>query len=153
MKVYRHVPKGTRFYVQVLFLAILLALNIAILPAQEELPVKVFTLLFTLAWLAVTIDSLTARVVVDEKGIAFISVMCKKFASWKDITDVSLGHRWILGTFMPEHVIVCYKEAPGKEKCTITLHNDLNNWKDLLGDIVANTPARAVSGEVKSKAV
>lgn len=151
MKVYRHKPGGSRFYVLMLFSVVLLALNIIILPGREELPVKIFTILFTLGWLAVTLDSLAVKIVVDQQGIGAFSPMCKKFAPWRDIVEVKLGHRWILGTFMPEHIIICYKNEPGKENLAITLHNDVGNWQELLRDITANAPSRAISEEVKAK--
>lgn len=151
MKVYRHQPKGARFYILLVFSAVLLALNAVILPGKEELPVKAFVLLFTLAWLAVTVDSLLAKVVVDERGIGIFSILFKKFAGWAEITEVNFGERWVLGTFMPEHIIICYKTGPHKKTAAMTLNNDLINWKELLKDIVSNAPPGALPGNIKSK--
>lgn len=151
MKVYRHAPKGTRFYVLILFSLVLLGLNVIILPGQEALPVKLFTFLFTAVWLVVTIDSLAARVVLDEEGIGLLSMMCKRFVRWSEITEVSFGHRWVLGTFMPEHITICSKTGTGKTAAPITLHNDLKNWNELLGEIVRHAPSKAVSRDLKTR--
>lgn len=151
MKVYYHEPKGARFYVILVFSAVLLGLNIMILPGKEEMPVKAFTLLFTLAWLAVTVDSLAARVVVDEKGVGVFSMLFKKFAGWTEITEVNFGERWVMGTFMPEHITICYKTDRDKNISTMTLHNDLKNWQELLRDIVSNAPPGVLPGDIKSK--
>lgn len=150
MKVYRHEPKGTRFYILLLFSAVLLGLNVMILPGKEELPVKVFTLLFTLAWLAVTVDSLAARVVVEEDRIGIFSIIFKKSARWTEITEVTFGQRWVLVTFMPEHIILTYKTDTDKTSATMTFHNDIKNWRELLSDIVANAPPNSLPGDIKS---
>lgn len=150
MKVYRHQPKGSRFYVLILFSAVLLGLSVMILPGREALQVKVFTLLFTLAWLAVTIDSLAARVVVEEAGIGIFSVVFKSFARWTEITEVNFGQKWVLGSFMPEHIVLTYKTDSGKKTTTMTLHNDIKNWKELLSDIVFNAPSNSLPEDIKS---
>lgn len=150
MKVYRHQPKGSRFYVLILFSVLLLGLSVMIVPGQEELPVKVFTLLFTLAWLAVTIDSLAARVVVKDEGIGIFSIVFKSFTRWAEITEVNFGQKWIFGSFMPEHIILTYKTDQGQKTATMTLHNDIKNWKDLLSDIVSNVPSNALPEDIKS---
>jgi len=150
VKVYRHQPKGTRFYVLILFSAVLLGLNVMILPGQEELPVKVFTLLLTLAWLAVTIDSLAARVVVEEEGIGIFSIIFKRFTRWTEITEVNFGQKWVFGSFMPEHIVMTYKTDSGQKTTTMTLHNDIKNWKELLSDIVSNAPSNALPGDIKA---
>lgn len=150
MKVYRHEPKGVRFFVLLAFSVLLLGLNVVILPGQEELPVKAFSLLFALGWLAVTVDSLLARIVVDEEGIGMVSFLSKRFVGWQEITGVNLGRRWVMGTFMPEHVIIDYKKEDG-QTAAVTLHSDLKNWRELLGDIVLKAPPAAVSREVKTK--
>lgn len=140
MKVYYHEPKGVRFFTLLAFSAALLALNVLILPGQEALPVKAFILLFTLAWLAVTVDSLAGKVVVDEKGVGVFSILFRKFVGWNEITEISFGDRWVMGTFMPEHIIICYKTDGDKKTSTMTLHNDLKNWQGLLNDIVSYAP-------------
>lgn len=144
MKIYRHELKGPRFYILLIFSAVLLGLNAVILPGEEELPVKAFSLLFTLAWLAVTADSLAAKVVVDEKGIGIFSVFFKKFAAWKEITEIRFGEKWVMGTYMPEHIIISYKNDPDCKTSTMTLHNDLKNWHELLKD-----PPGAVPDKIK----
>lgn len=151
MNVYRHEPKGARIYVILLFSTVLLVLNGMILPGNEALPVKIFTLLFTLGWLAVTVDSLAARVVVDEKGIGIFSVLFKKFTSWAEITEINFGDKWVLGSFMPEHIVITYKTDQGNKFGTMTLHNDIKNWNDLLDDIVNHAPSDVVPAGIGSK--
>lgn len=153
MKVYRHELKGVRFAVMLLFFIVLLTLNILILPGEEELPVKVFVAVFTLLWLAFTVDSLAARIEVDDRGIGQYSWLFKRHIGWDEVCGVRFGQRWVLGTFMPRHVIIEYKEGSRDETRTITLHGDMNDWEDLIGRVVVLAPAGVIDPDVRDRFV
>lgn len=149
MNIYHYRLWGTRFVVILAFFLVLLALNFYILPGDEALPVKIFCALFTLAWLAFIVDSLSASIIVDEKGISVNSWLFKKKVLWEEIDAVKLGQRWVMFTFMPPHVIIDYEKENQREPASLTLHNDIRDWRGLLAEIIARAPRRAISADVR----
>lgn len=151
MNIYHYRLWGTRFVAILAFFLALLTLNFYILPGDEALPVKIFCAFFTLAWLAFIVDSFAASIIVDDKGISVNSWLFRKKVLWNEICAVNLGRSWVMFTFMPPHVIIQYEKENQRELGTLTLHNDIRGWRELLAEVIARAPRRSISADVRTK--
>lgn len=151
MSIYHYRLWGTRFAIIMIFFIVLVALNIYILPGGEAFAVKLFCAAFTVAWLAFIVDSLAARIIVDEKGISQVSWLFKKKVIWSDVRNVDFGQKWVMASYMPRHVVIQYKKEGQRETSTLTLNDDIRGWRDLLADVIAYAPRRVISANVRKQ--